>query len=106
MRNHISSYTFVLVILLRLSLANATLLQKRDVLRTSLKYTAQTLPNGPVKPDTWAHPDTYAEPDTWADPDRSFKHLPTKCPSSPPGAREADKIRALPGQPPRVNFDQ
>ncbi|KAM0895111.1 hypothetical protein ACQ4PT_024040 [Festuca glaucescens] len=71
-----------------------------DVLRTFLQSRAQTLGNGPVKPDT------YAEPDTWADPDSSFKHLPTHCPSSPPGAKEADKIVALPGQPPRVNFDQ
>jgi serine carboxypeptidase-like clade 2 len=42
----------------------------------------------------------------------SQTHGPTQtaasstCPHSPPGAREADKIATLPGQPPRVNFDQ
>ncbi|KAM0910585.1 hypothetical protein ACQ4PT_014033 [Festuca glaucescens] len=45
------------------------------------------------------------ETDPWADPD-SFSHLPTKCPIPPAGTKAADKITALPGQPPRVNFDQ
>jgi serine carboxypeptidase-like clade 2 len=45
------------------------------------------------------------ENDPWADPS-SFSHLPSKCPIPPPGTKEADKISALPGQPPRVNFDQ
>ncbi|KAK1631476.1 hypothetical protein QYE76_005791 [Lolium multiflorum] len=98
---NISSYAFILVIiLLGASLASATLLQERDALRTFLQSRANTLGKGPVKADT------YVEADTWADPDSSFKHLPTHCPSSPPGAKEADKIVALPGQPPRVNFDQ
>ena len=91
------THTVVLVILLgaSLTIANATVLQQRDVLKTFIASRAQTLTSGP-----------RYEPDTWADPDSSFKHLPTKCSSSPPGAREADKIAALPGQPPRVNFDQ
>ncbi|KAM0881645.1 hypothetical protein ACQ4PT_032807 [Festuca glaucescens] len=46
-----------------------------------------------------------AENDPWADPS-SFSHLPWKCPIPPAGTKEADKITALPGQPPRVNFDQ
>ncbi|XP_047051665.1 serine carboxypeptidase 1-like [Lolium rigidum] len=45
------------------------------------------------------------ENDPWADPS-SFSHLPSKCPIPPAGTKEADKITALPGQPPRVNFDQ
>ncbi|KAK1631485.1 hypothetical protein QYE76_005800 [Lolium multiflorum] len=45
------------------------------------------------------------ETDPWADPG-SFSHLPTKCPIPPAGTKAADKIMALPGQPPRVNFDQ
>ena len=36
---------------------------------------------------------------------RSFGHLPTYC-KSPKGSKEADRIKALPGQPPRVNFEQ
>jgi serine carboxypeptidase-like clade 2 len=45
------------------------------------------------------------ENDPWADPS-SFSHLPSECPTPPAGTKEADKITALPGQPPRVNFDQ
>lgn len=41
----------------------------------------------------------------WADAS-SFSHLPTRCPIPLAGAKAADKITALPGQPPRVNFDQ
>ncbi|KAM0895118.1 hypothetical protein ACQ4PT_024044 [Festuca glaucescens] len=43
--------------------------------------------------------------DPWADPG-SLSHLPMKCPIPPAGTKAADKITALPGQPPRVNFDQ
>jgi serine carboxypeptidase-like clade 2 len=43
--------------------------------------------------------------DPWTDPG-SFSHLPTKCPIPPAGTKAADRIAALPGQPPRVNFDQ
>jgi serine carboxypeptidase-like clade 2 len=43
--------------------------------------------------------------DTWADPVGSFGHLPTYC-KSPKGSKEADRIKSLPGQPPRVNFEQ
>lgn len=96
MRNHATLYsTVMVVILLGASLANAkTLLQQRDVLTTFLESRAKTLATG------------AANPDTWADPDSSFRHLRRSGPSAPPGAREADKIAALPGQPPRVNFDQ
>jgi serine carboxypeptidase-like clade 2 len=43
------------------------------------------------------------ENDPWADPS-SFSHLPTKCLIPPAGTKAADKITALPGQPPRINF--
>ncbi|XBH70481.1 hypothetical protein VPH35_098133 [Triticum aestivum] len=94
MRNHTIYYAVVaLVILLGGgSLANAA--NQKDVLRAFIKSRAQTRANGPE------------EPDAWADPISSFRHLPTKCDAPPVGTREADRIAALPGQPPRVNFDQ
>ncbi|CAN6196227.1 unnamed protein product [Urochloa humidicola] len=49
--------------------------------------------------------DGPAETDPWADPVSSFGHLPTYC-KNPKGSKEADRIVALPGQPPRVNFEQ
>jgi serine carboxypeptidase-like clade 2 len=55
-----------------------------------------------AKSATAAEPD---ETDPWADPVRSFGDLPTSC-SDPKGSKEADRITALPGQPPRVNFEQ
>ncbi|KAM0834470.1 hypothetical protein ACQ4PT_063579 [Festuca glaucescens] len=60
--------------------------KKRQTARATSAY-------GPEEKDPWAHPG-------------SFSHLPTKCPSPPAGTKAADKITALPGQPPRVNFDQ
>uniref|UniRef100_A0A8I6Y2P4 carboxypeptidase D n=1 Tax=Hordeum vulgare subsp. vulgare TaxID=112509 RepID=A0A8I6Y2P4_HORVV len=95
MRNNTMYCAAVLVLAILLgggSLANAV--TEKDVLRAFIKSRAQTRANGP------------AEPDTWADPISSFSHLPTKCEPPPAGAREADRITALPGQPPRVNFDQ
>jgi serine carboxypeptidase-like clade 2 len=98
MRTYTTCSAVVLALLLGATLANAAILQQRDVLKTFIEARARA--NGHVRPDT------YAEEDTWADPDSSFKHLPTKCSTPPPGTREADMIAALPGQPPRVNFDQ
>ncbi|KAL6655427.1 hypothetical protein ACP70R_006253 [Stipagrostis hirtigluma subsp. patula] len=49
--------------------------------------------------------DGHAKPDPWADPASSFGHLPTKC-EKPSGSKAADRIKALPGQPRRVNFRQ
>ncbi|XP_044947609.1 serine carboxypeptidase 1-like [Hordeum vulgare subsp. vulgare] len=95
MRNHAMYCAAVLVLAILLgggSVANAV--TEKDVLRAFLKSRAQTRVNGP------------SEPDTWADPISSFRHLPTKCDTPPAGTREADRIAALPGQPPRVNFDQ
>ncbi|KAL6844874.1 hypothetical protein ACP4OV_025533 [Aristida adscensionis] len=43
--------------------------------------------------------------DAWADPVGTFGYLPTKC-ENPSGSKDADRITALPGQPPRVNFEQ
>ena len=45
------------------------------------------------------------ETDPWVDPVSSFGHLPTDC-KTPEGSKEADRITVLPGQPPRVNFEQ
>jgi serine carboxypeptidase-like clade 2 len=95
MRTHTAYSAVVLVILLGASLTSASTLRQRDVLRTFIKSRAHTLTGGPPY-----------EPDTWADPETSFKHLPTKCSSPPAGTKEADEIAALPGQPPRVNFNQ
>ncbi|XP_037432696.1 serine carboxypeptidase 1-like [Triticum dicoccoides] len=97
MRNHTMYYVAVVlaIVLGASSLANAAVtLQQKDVLRAFIESRAQKRASGP------------AEPDTWADPASSFRHLPTKCDSPPAGTREADRIAALPGQPPRVNFDQ
>nr|CAB3453628.1 unnamed protein product [Digitaria exilis] len=49
--------------------------------------------------------DGPAETDPWVDPVSTFGHLPTYC-KNPKGSKEADRIKALPGQPPRVNFEQ
>ncbi|KAL6655426.1 hypothetical protein ACP70R_006252 [Stipagrostis hirtigluma subsp. patula] len=49
--------------------------------------------------------DGHAKPDPWGDLEGSFGHLPTKC-EKPSGSKAADRIKALPGQPPRVNFRQ
>lgn len=93
MRNHISYYV-LLVILVGASFGNAAL-EQHDLLIKFIESAAQKLAdNGP------------AEVDPWADPVGSFGHLPTRCKNPPEGSKEADKIAALPGQPPRVNFDQ
>ncbi|KAM3275854.1 hypothetical protein ACQJBY_044311 [Aegilops geniculata] len=94
MRNNTMFYAVVVLVILvgGGSLANAA--NQKDVLRAFIKSRAQTRADGP------------AEPDAWADPISSFRHLPTKCEAPPAGTREADRIAALPGQPPRVNFDQ
>ncbi|KQJ86054.1 serine carboxypeptidase-like 40 [Brachypodium distachyon] len=105
MRKHNSYYFAVALVILQLgssssSLTHGTVLQQEeDVLRSFLKSRAQITQaaNGPVDDD---------DDDTWADPESSFSNLPTSCPPSAPGAREADRIAAMPGQPPRVNFGQ
>ena len=83
------------ILLLAVPLANATL-DQAALLRQFIasRSRAQSLDlEGP------------AETDPWADPASSFGHLPTDC-KNPKGSKEADRIEALPGQPPRVNFEQ
>ncbi|XP_039834584.1 serine carboxypeptidase 1-like [Panicum virgatum] len=83
------------ILLLAVPLANATL-DQAALLRQFIasRSRAQSLDlEGP------------AETDPWADPASSFGHLPTDC-KNPKGSKEADRITALPGQPPRVNFEQ
>uniref|UniRef100_A0A8I6YHI4 Carboxypeptidase n=1 Tax=Hordeum vulgare subsp. vulgare TaxID=112509 RepID=A0A8I6YHI4_HORVV len=98
MRNHTMYYyaAAVMAIVLGASpLASAAVtVQQKDVLRAFIESRAHKRASGP------------AGPDTWADPTSSFRHLPTKCDAPPAGTRAADRIAALPGQPPRVNFDQ
>nr|CAB3457279.1 unnamed protein product [Digitaria exilis] len=52
-----------------------------------------------------AQADEPEESDPWADPD-TFAHLPELCKGPPSGSKEADRVLGLPGQPPRVNFQQ
>jgi len=92
-RNQQISYCILLAaILLALPFTNAALDQSA-LLRQLIKSRAQGV----------ALADETDDP--WVDPVRSFGHLPTYC-KSPKGSKEADRIKALPGQPPRVNFEQ
>ena len=94
-RNQISYCILLAILLLAVPpLTNATLdqatLLRQFIASRSLAQSA----DGPAETD-----------DPWADPATSFGHLPTKC-KNPKGSKEADRIEALPGQPPRVNFEQ
>jgi len=93
-RNQISYCILLAILLLAVPpLTNATLdqatLLRQFIASRSLAQSA----DGP------------AETDPWADPVSTFGHLPTYC-KNPKGSKEADRIEALPGQPPRVNFEQ
>nr|ACN33392.1 unknown [Zea mays] len=59
----------------------------RSRLRLSLS------PNGPAETDTCSDSGTYAP-------------LPERCKRPPSGGKEADRIKELPGQPPRARFGQ
>jgi hypothetical protein len=88
------SYCIVLMVLMSAQLSNAALDQAaslREFLDSSLARQSAG---------------TSAEADPWADPASSFGHLPTYCKTPPKGSKEADRVAALPGQPPRVNFKQ
>jgi serine carboxypeptidase-like clade II len=90
-RNQIS-YCILLAILHAIPLANAALDQAALLRQFMESQAAQSVP-------------LPSETDPWADPVSSFGHLPTYC-KNPKGSKEADRITALPGQPPRVNFEQ
>ncbi|XP_037438039.1 serine carboxypeptidase 1-like [Triticum dicoccoides] len=96
MAGHTTTF-FLLLVLLGASLADASQEDqlRKFILSKSEKRLASRARNA----------NTPEGPDSWADAS-SFSHLPTRCPSPPVGAKAADKITALPGQPPRVNFDQ
>ncbi|KAL6655425.1 hypothetical protein ACP70R_006251 [Stipagrostis hirtigluma subsp. patula] len=93
MRNQVW-YFVVLVILLAAPLANAAL-DQAALLRKFIRS------SGAQKRVSGAADGT----NPWADPAGSFGHLPTKC-EKPNGSKKADRIKALPGQPRRVNFRQ
>ena len=97
-RNHPISYCILLAILLAVPLTNAAMDYQAALLTQFIEYQQAQA----AKSATAAGP---AETDPWADPVRSFGDLPTSC-SYPKGSKEADRIKALPGQPPRVNFEQ
>ena len=90
-------FCILLAILLAVPLPNAAALDQAALLRqfNASRSRAQSLDlEGPAETT-----------DPWADPASSFGHLPTDC-KNPKGSKEADRITALPGQPPRVNFEQ
>jgi serine carboxypeptidase-like clade 2 len=94
-RNQISCCILLAAILLALPLTNAALDQAALLRQLMESHRAQGVA---LSDET---------DDTWADPVSSFGHLPTSCNCKPPkGSKEADRITALPGQPPRVNFEQ
>jgi len=92
-RSQISSCTVLAILLLAVRLPNAAQDQAALLRQFVESRRAQRADGGP------------AETDPWADPVSTFGHLPTKC-KNPKGSKEADRIEALPGQPPRVNFEQ
>ena len=96
-RNQISYCILLAAILLALPFTNAALDQAALLRQLIESQQAQ------AKSATAAGP---AETDPWADHVRSFGHLPTYCRSPKGSSKEADRIKALPGQPPRVNFEQ
>ncbi|CAL5063991.1 unnamed protein product [Urochloa decumbens] len=98
-RKHISC-CILLAILLAVPLTNAAALDDQASLLRQFIRSQQS-----SRVQTSDDDDGPAETDLWADPVRSFGHLPTYC-KNPSGSKEADRIVALPGQPPRVNFEQ
>ena len=93
-------YTITFFMLLLLLGASLTDDSQEDQLMRFIESTAKKR-----QADRASNPDVTEGPDPWADAS-SFSHLPTQFPFPPLGAKAADKIAALPGQPPRVNFDQ
>jgi serine carboxypeptidase-like clade 2 len=94
MGRNLISYCILLAFLLAAPLTNASALDQAALLRQFIRSRSRgQSADGP------------AETGPWADPESSFGHLPTDC-KKPKGSREADRITALPGQPPRVNFEQ
>ncbi|KAG2643905.1 hypothetical protein PVAP13_2KG355200 [Panicum virgatum] len=87
-------FCILLAILLAVPLPNAAALDQAALLRQFIASRRAQRADGPAETT-----------DPWADPASSFGHLPTDC-KNPKGSKEADRITALPGQPPRVNFEQ
>uniref|UniRef100_A0A453KZZ4 Carboxypeptidase n=2 Tax=Aegilops tauschii subsp. strangulata TaxID=200361 RepID=A0A453KZZ4_AEGTS len=93
-------HTITFFLLLLLLSASPTDASQEDQLMRFIESTAKKR-----QADRVSNPDVTEGPDPWADAS-SFSHLPTRCPIPLASAKAADKITALPGQPPRVNFDQ
>ncbi|KAJ1289997.1 hypothetical protein BS78_02G208200 [Paspalum vaginatum] len=85
---------FLAILVAIVPLTNAALLNQAALLSQFLERQANANPAASAD-----------ETDPWADPASSFAHLPTYC-KNPSGSKAADRIAALPGQPPRVNFEQ
>ncbi|KAL6592677.1 hypothetical protein ACP70R_049352 [Stipagrostis hirtigluma subsp. patula] len=92
MTRHPILYVIVLLVLLDAPLTNASRSQAA-LLRKFIRSQARSVDRRPAE----NHP--------WADPVSSFGHLPTRY-ENPSGSKAADRIAALPGQPPRVGFEQ
>ncbi|KQJ90550.1 hypothetical protein BRADI_4g32421v3 [Brachypodium distachyon] len=97
MRNTIA-FSLTLVVLLGASLTATDASQEEQLrkfieAKAAKRFTNRPSANGPEETDPWADPS-------------SFSDLPTRCQGPFEGSKAADKIVALPGQPPRVNFDQ
>ncbi|KAL6604827.1 hypothetical protein ACP70R_042771 [Stipagrostis hirtigluma subsp. patula] len=92
MMRHPILYLIVFTVLLGAPLTNASR-SKAALLRKFIMSRARSTDDRP------------AENDPWADPVSSFGHLPTRY-ENPSGSKAADRIAALPGQPPCVGFAQ
>ncbi|TVU09861.1 hypothetical protein EJB05_43358, partial [Eragrostis curvula] len=97
MRRTTTLFLLSLAVLLSTSLADASQeaqLSKFMASRAMKRLENRNATNVPV------------EADPWADPATSFAHLPDRCKIPASGSKEADRVAALPGQPPGVNFAQ
>ncbi|CAN6210961.1 unnamed protein product [Urochloa humidicola] len=95
-KNQIASCIFLAILLAAPAPLPSAALDQAAMLRQFMESQARSVPSSPGD---------NGETDPWADPVSSFGHLPTHC-KNPKGSKEADRIVALPGQPPRVNFEQ
>ncbi|KAK3133553.1 hypothetical protein QOZ80_6AG0537980 [Eleusine coracana subsp. coracana] len=89
-----------LVVLLGASFAGASTQEdqlSKFMASRATKRIANTADDGPEPDET--------DPWGWSDPS-TFAHLPERCKIPASGSKEADRVSALPGQPPRVNFGQ
>ncbi|OQU89627.1 hypothetical protein SORBI_3002G229300 [Sorghum bicolor] len=101
MRRTTAFFLLSLTILLGTSLAGVTDVSQEAQLR---KFLSSRALKRLTKRASSANDDAE-ETDPWADPN-AFAHLPERCKGPASGSKEADRVLGLPGQPPRVNFEQ